>query len=234
MEIISSEEFDLIVAPLFQKGLTTLVKIKKHNHIFVSQRFDYLKVISDPYSNWYDIEPMELQHALMKASAKRGDKFIYLSFVGYDDVVEPNTSLNFKFPIEELLKKYVSLLMEEAEKLSGSGFSNVLIYSPQGLWATQLEMDCYGTLGMTKDFLYLVRNIYPQLDDELEQQFFKFIQWCNFDPHEPKKWEYIPGDPKACSGWCKCLIEYLCRRDITNEDEDSTVDLIEIYRNIKF
>lgn len=238
MEIISSEEFDSIVAPLFKKGLTTLVQIGKYNHRFVSQRFDYLKVISNYYfedSSWYDIQPMELQQAIINASSSVGDKFIYLSFVGYDEVVEQNTPLNFKFPVEELLKKEIHIIKIQAEKLAKNFFGNVLIYSPQGLWAALTEMDYYGTLGMTKNFLYLVRSIYPQLDDELDRQVFDFIRWCNDDPHVSDEWEYIPGDTKACPGWCKGLIEYLCRRDITNDPDNlnNDVDLIEIYRNIK-
>ncbi|MGL5874581.1 MAG: hypothetical protein ACRC2R_19810 [Xenococcaceae cyanobacterium] len=238
MEIISSEEFDSIVAPLFNKGLTTLVKTGEYYQRFVSQRFDYLKVISNYYfedSSWYNIQPMELQQALINASSRMGDKFIYLSFVGYDEVVEPNTPLNFKFPIEDLLKEEIYFLKMRAEKLVDLSFCNVLVYSPQGLWAALTEMDYYGTLGMTKDFLYLVRSIYPQLDEELDRQLFDFIRWYNDDPRVPDEWEYIPGDTKACSGWCKGLIEYLCRRDITNDPDNlnNDVDLIEIYRNIQ-
>jgi hypothetical protein len=160
LKIISSKEFDSIVAPLFNRGLTTLVKIGKYNHIFVSQRFDYLKVISNYYfddSSWYNIQPMELQQAIINASSHMGDKFIYLSFVGYVDVVEPNTPLNFKIPIDELLTEEIYFLKMRAEKLIGQSFCNVLIYSPQGLWAALTEMDYYGTLEITKDFLYLVR-----------------------------------------------------------------------------
>jgi hypothetical protein len=238
MEIISSEEFDSIVAPLFNKGLTTLVQIGEYNHRFVSQRFDYLKVMSNYYfedSSWYNIDPMELQQAIINASSCLGDRFIYLSFVGYDEVVEPNTPLNFKIPIDEFLREKIYFLKMRAEKLINQYFSSVLVYSPQGLWAALTIVDYYGTLGMTKEFLYLVRSIYPQLDEELDRQLFDFIRWCNDDPHVSDEWEYIPGDTKACSGWCKGLIEYLCRRDITNDPDNlnNNVDLIEIYRNIK-
>ncbi|MGL5804632.1 MAG: hypothetical protein ACRC11_04195, partial [Xenococcaceae cyanobacterium] len=133
MEIISSEEFDSIVAPLFNKGLTTLVKTGEYYQRFVSQRFDYLKVISNYYfedSSWYNIQPMELQQALINASSRMGDKFIYLSFVGYVDVVEQNTPLNFKFPVEELLKKEIHIIKRQAEELAEKIFCNVLVYSP--------------------------------------------------------------------------------------------------------
>jgi hypothetical protein len=51
MEIISKEEFASNVAPLFNKGLTdTITIIKEHDHEFISQQFDYLKIISNPYS----------------------------------------------------------------------------------------------------------------------------------------------------------------------------------------
>ena len=234
MEIISKEEFELKVAPLFSRGLTdTVTIIKEHDHEFISQRYDYLKVISNPYSTWFEIEPTELQYAIANASRIMGDKFIYLSFVGY--IVEPNIPINFKFPVEELLSNYVSVLMKEAEKCAKKGFCNVLVYSPQGLWATLLEIDCYGTIGMTKDFLTLVRSLYPQLDEELDTQLFNFIRWYNDNPLVPEEWEYIPGDNTGCTGWCRGLMEYLCERNITPEDEelDNDVDLIAIYRNIK-
>jgi hypothetical protein len=234
MEIISKEEFELKVAPLFHKGLVEKVSItKKHDHIFISQKYDYIKIVSNPYSDWFEIEPVELQHALANASNFMGDNFIYLSFVGY--VMEPDVPMHFKFPVEELLIKDVSDLKGEAEAYTNEIYlSNFLIYSSQGLWATLLEMDCYGTIGMTKDFLTVVRSIYPQLDEELDTQLFNFIRWCNDNPRDPD-WEYIPGDNTGCTGWCRGLIEYLCKRDITPEDEElnNDVDLIAIYRNIK-
>jgi hypothetical protein len=234
MEIISKEEFELKVAPLFTRGLTDVVTIiKEHDHRFISQKYDYLKVMSNPYSTWFEIEPIELQHALANASIMAGDNFIYLSFIGY--IIEPEIPIHFKFPVEKLLSSYVSLLMMEAEKCAGAKFSNVLVYSSKGLWATLLEPDCYGTIGMTKDFLNLVRSIYPQLDEELDKQLFNFIRWCNDNPYEPDEWEYIPGNNTGCTGWCRGLMEYLSRRNITPEDEelDDNVDLIAIYRNIK-
>jgi hypothetical protein len=234
MEIISKEEFESNVAPLFNKGLTDIVTItKEHDHRFISQQFDCIRIISNPYSQWFDIEPNDLRNALANASKIMGDDFIYLSFVGY--TLEPGTPINFKFPVEELLIKDVSTLKEEAEKYPRSFFGNVLIYSSQGLWATLLEMDCYGTIGMTKDFHTLAKSIYPQLDEELDTQLFNFIRWCNDNPHEPDEWAYIPGDNTGCTGWCRGLMEHLCKRDITPEDEelDDNVDLIAIYRNKK-
>jgi hypothetical protein len=235
MDILSTEEFDLKAAPLFSRGLTEIVTIiKRHDHRFISQEYDYLKIVSSPYSTWFDIEPLKLQQALANASKLMGDNFIYLSFIGY--ITEPDVPMHFKFPVEELLVKDVSELKEEAEKYTGEIYlSNFLIYSSQGLWATLLQMDCYGTIGMTKDFLTVVRSIYPQLDEELDTQLFNFIRWYNDNPREPDEWEYRPGDNTGCTGWCRGLMEYLCRRDITPEDEelDDSVDLIEIYRNIK-
>ena len=234
MEIISKKEFKLKVAPLFHKGLVEKVTIiKKHDHIFISRNYDYLKIVSNPYSTWFEIEPLKLQQALANASKLMGDKFIYLSFVGY--ITEPDVPMHFKFPVEELLSKDVSDLKGEAEAYTQDIYlSNFLIYSSQGLWAILLEMDCYGTIGMKKNFLTVVRSIYPQLDEELDTQFFNFIRWYNDNPREPE-WEYIPGDNTGCTGWCRGLIEYLCKRDITPEDEElnSDVDLIAIYRSIK-
>jgi hypothetical protein len=234
MEIISKEEFESNVAPLFKKGLTDVITItKKHYQRFISQQFDYIKIVSNPYSQWFDIEPPELRQALANASKIMGDDFVNLSFVGY--TLEPDIAVNFKFPIEELLVNDVSDLKNEAEKSPLSFYGNVLIYSPQGLWAALLEMDCYGTIGMTKDFLTLVRSIYPQLDKELDTQLFDFIRWYNDNPRVPDEWEYVPGDNTGCTGWCRSLMEHLCKRDITPEDEelDDNVDLIAIYRNIK-
>jgi hypothetical protein len=234
MEIISEEEFESNVAPLFNKGLTDIITIiKEHDHRFISQQFDYIKIVSNPYSQWFNIEPPELRQALATASKIMGDDFIHLSFVGY--TLDPNIPVNFKFPIEELLVKDVSDLKDEAEKSPRGFYGNVLIYSPQGLWAALLEMDCYGTIGMTRDFLTLVRSIYPQLDEELDKQLFDFIRWYNDNPRVPDEWEYVPGDNTGCTGWCRGLMEHLCKRDITPEDEelDDNVDLIAIYRNIK-
>jgi hypothetical protein len=235
MDILSTEEFELKAAPLFNRGLTEIVTIiKKHDHRFVSQKYDYLKIVSNPYSTWFDIEPLKLQQALANASNLMGDDFIYLSFLGY--MAEPDVPMHFKFPVEELLVKDVSELKGEAEKYTGEIYlSNFLIYSSQGLWATLLQMDCYGTIGMTKDFLTVVRSIYPQLDEELDTQLFNFIRWCNYNSYEPDEWKYTPGDNTGCTGWCRGLMEYLCRRKITPEDEklDDDVDLIAIYRNIK-
>ncbi|MEL4896414.1 hypothetical protein [Crocosphaera sp. Alani8] len=237
MEIISQKEFDSIVVPLFNGGLTTVVQIGKHYYRFISQRFDYLKVISNYYfddSSWYNIQPMELQQAIINASSHMGDDFIYLSFVGYSEVVDPNTPLNFKIPIDEFLTEEIYFLKMRAEKLIDQSFSKVLVYSPQGLWAALTGMDYYGTLGMTKDFLYLVRSIYPQLDEELDRQLFDFIRWYNDDPHIPDEWEYIPGDTQSCRGWCKGLMEYLCRIEISTDTKNSNndIDLIQIYRNM--
>lgn len=235
MEIISKEEFKLKVAPLFHKGLIEQVTIiKEHDHIFISRNYDYLKIVSNPYSQWFDIEPLEFQQALANAAKIMGDDFIYLSFVGY--ITEPDIPMHFKFSVEELLVKDVSILKGEAEKYTNEIYlSNFLLYSSQGLWATLLEMDCYGTIGMTRDFLAVVRNIYPQLDEELDTQLFNFMKWCNDNPRISEEWEYIPGDNTGCTGWCRGLMEYLCKRDITPEDEelDDDVDLIAIYRNIK-
>jgi hypothetical protein len=234
MEIISKEEFESNIAPLFNKGLTDVITItKKHDHRFISKQFDYIKIVSNPYSQWFDIEPPELRQALANASKIMGDDFIYLSFVEYN--LEPDIPVNFKFPIEELFLKDVSDLKNEAEKSPLSFYRNVLIYSPKGLWAALLEMDCYGTIGMTKDFLTLVRSIYPQLNKELDTQLFDFIRWYNDDPRVPDEWEYVPGDNTGCTGWCRGLMEHLCKRDITSEDEelDANIDLIAIYRNIK-
>lgn len=234
MEIISKEEFELNVAPLFKKELTDVVTItKKHDHRFISKQFDYIKIVSNPYSQWFNIEPPELRQALANVSKIMGDDFVHLSFVGY--IVEPEIPIHFKFPIEELLVNDVSDLKDEAEKSPLGFYGNVLIYSPQGLWAALLEMDCYGTIGMTRNFLNLVRSIYPQLDKELDTQLFDFIRWYNDNPRVPDEWEYVPGDNTGCTGWCRGLMEHLCKRDITPEDEelDDNVDLIAIYRNIK-
>lgn len=235
MEIISSEEFELKVAPLFNKGLIKLVQIEEYSYRFISQRFDYLKVISDhnTYSSWFNIEPIELQQAIMNASYRMGDRLIYLSFVDYE--VESNIPLNFKFPIQELFDKELYQIKEQAEKLIDRKFCDVLVYSPQGVWAILVTIDYYGTLGMTKDFLYLVRSIYPKLDKELDRQLFDFIRWCNDDPHTPDEWEYIPGDTTAYRGWCKVLMEYLCRINVSKKFKNlnDNIDLISIYRNLK-
>ncbi len=235
MEIISKEEFESKVDPLFHKGLIEQLSIiKKHDHIFISQKYDYIKIVSNPYSDWFEIEPVELKYALADASNLMGDNFIYLSFVGY--ITEPDIPMHFKFPVEELFTKDVSELKGEAEAYTNEIYlSNFLLYSSQGLWATLLEMDCYGTIGMSKDFLTVVRRIYPQLDKELDTQLFNFIRWCNDNPRVPEEWKYIPGDNTGCTGWCRGLMEHLCRRDITPEDEelDNDIDLIAIYRNIK-
>lgn len=148
MEIVSQEALNSIIAPLFEKGLANTVQIGEYNHTFVSHKFDYLKVISNPYSTWFNIEPMELQQTIAKASSQMRHDFIYLSFYGYDSVVQPHIPLNFKFPIEEMFSKEIHSIKREAEKLINQSFANVLLYSPQGLWATLTEMDCYGTLGI--------------------------------------------------------------------------------------
>ena len=234
MEIVSKEEIESNIVPLFKKGLTDIITIvKEHDHKFITQQFDCIKIISNPYSQWFEIEPPELRIALANASKIMGDDFIYLSFVGYN--LEPAIPVNFKFPIEELPVEEVSTLKEEAEKSPRNFFGNVLIYSPQGLWAALLEMDCFGTIGMSKDFYTLTKSIYPQLDEELDTQLFDFMRWYNDNPRIPDEWEYIPGDNTGCTGWCRGLMEHLCRRDITPEDEelDDNVDLIAIYRNIK-
>ena len=235
MEIISKEEIESNIVPLFNKGLTDIITIvKEHDHQFISQQFDYIKIVSNPYSQWFDIEPLDFQQALANASKIMGDDFIYLSFVGY--ITEPDIPMHFKFPVGELLIKDVSELKGEAEAYTNEIYlSHFLIYSPQGLWAALLEMDCFGTIGMSKDFYTLTKSIYPQLDEELDTQLFDFIRWCNDSPHVPDEWEYIPGDNTGCTGWCRGLMEHLCRRDITPEDEelDDNVDLIAIYRNIK-
>jgi hypothetical protein len=233
MEIISSEEFELTVAPLFNRGLTTVVDIGDQKSRLISQRFDYIKVISNPYSVWFDIEPIELQRAIINAASRMGDDFVCLSFVGYSDIVEPNVPLNFKFPIEELFQKKINLLKMQVEAYLKEFFGNVLYYSPQGLWAATTEMECYGTLGMTKDFLALVRNIYPQLDEELDRQLFDFIRWCNGLDDE---WTYTKvGDDEVCEGWCRGWLEYMCRIDISNHYTklNSDPDVIDIYRDLK-
>ena len=236
MEIVSSEEFNSVIEPLFLQGLIASYQFKEYIYKVVSQRFDYLKVFSNNYlygsNTYFNIEPMELQNALVNASLQMGDDFLYLSFVGYN--VEPDTPTNFKFPTKELLNEELYMLIlrkEEAEIFFGSFF----VYSPQGFWAASPGIDCYGTLGMTKDFLGRVRSIYPQLDQELDRQLLAFIGWCNDDPSSPNVWQYVPGDTSAYTGWCKGFMEYLCRRDISNDSKisENDADLIDIYRNIK-
>jgi hypothetical protein len=158
MEIVSLKELESQVLPLASNKLIEIIELGQYNHTFISRKFDYLKVISNPYSNWYDIEPVELRCSLANASYLMGDSFIYLSFVVSNECVPVETPLNFKFPTKELVRKNIDLLKLEAEKLIDIYFTNVLVYSPQGLWATLMEPDCYGTIGMTKQFLDLIRS----------------------------------------------------------------------------
>lgn len=86
---------------------------------------------------------------------------------------------------------------------------------------------------MIRDFVQIVRSIYPRLDEELDKQLFNFIRWC----HElPDEWAYTKlGDDEVCQGWCRGLLQYLCRSDISNHYEklSDEPDLIDIYRNMK-
>ena len=231
MEIVPLEELESKVIPLLNE-LTEHVKLDDYYYRFISRKFDYLKVISNPYGQYYCIEPIKLQQSLSNVSSMMGDSYIYMSFVGYDDVVEQNTPLNFKFLCEELLFRDIDSLIEEVRKITGLIFTSVLVYSSQGLWATLTGIDCYGTIGMSKQFLNLMRIIYPQLDTELDKQLLDFIAWCGGLPDE---WEYTVLEDHVCYGWCRGMMEYLCKRDIDQDikSNENIMDIIEAYRNIK-
>ncbi len=233
MEIVSSEELNSVVAPILDQGLIKQIPVGKYVYGSVSQKFDYLKVIFNncPYGSgsYYNIEPIELQNAIVNASLDMGDNFLYLSFASCN--VEPNTPIYFKFPIQELLNEELYMLIIREKRIKHFRYE-VLMYSPQGLWATLTGIDCYGTLGMTKEFIDRVRIFYPQLDEELDRQLLAFIRWCNDDPSSHDEWQYIPGDTTAYPGWCKVFMEYLCRMDIS-EKSNNAVDLIDAYRNLK-
>ena len=241
MTIVSSlqplceEEISLIVNPILEKGLSNPVWLNNNfRQWFISQRFDYLKIVSNPYSTWFNIEPLELQHALMNTSLQMGDKYIYLSFISNAKSEKPNTPLHFKCPIEDFLKLESFVMKDDADEIAKTFFYDVTFYSPQGLWAIHLHMDCYGNLGMTKEFLSLLRNIYPQLDSELDQQLFKFISWYVGETITPEIWKMSPENILRSDDWVKGLIEYSCKRKISYfEKNPIDVDIIDIYRNIK-
>ncbi len=235
VEILSSQEIDLIVNPILKKGLSNPVKLENNfTQWFISQRFDYLKILSNPYSTWFNIEPINLQYAIANASKQIGDEFIYLSFISDADNVKIGTPIHFKCPIEDFLKLESFVIKEDVDDIAGTFFPDVIFYSPQGLWAIQLHIDCFGNLGMTKEFLSVIRNIYPQLDSELDQQLFNFIKWCTCDPRTGDEWKYTPGNTPECLGWCKGLIEYSCKRKISYFEKNPVdVDIIDVYRNIK-
>lgn len=235
VEVLHEEEINLIVNPILEKGLSNPVKLEDDfMQWFISQRFDYLKIVSNPYSTWFNIEPIELQHALMNASLQMADKFIYLSFLSNVEYEKPGTPIHFKCPIEDFFKLESFQIKGDADRIADTYFGEVVFYSPQGLWAIQLHMDCFGNLGMTKEFLSVIRNIYPQLDLELDKQLFNFISWCTCDPKTGDEWKYTPGNTPDCLGWCKGLIEYSCKRKISYFEKNPVdVDVIDIYRNIK-
>lgn len=99
MEIIPLEEIESNVNPLLS-GLTEYIDMEDFSIKVISQKFDYLRLISNPYSQFFCMEPIELQQSIAKASQIMNDSQIHLSFVGYDKVFEPNTPLNFKFSTE--------------------------------------------------------------------------------------------------------------------------------------
>lgn len=107
-------------------------------------------------------------------------------------------------------------------------FGDVLLYSPQKLWASLIGVDCYGTIGMSKDFFNIVRSIYPQLEPELDKQLLDFIAWCG---NLPDEWEYTVSEDKVCYGWCRDMLKYLCKNGVNSNA--NTMDIIEFYRNMK-
>jgi hypothetical protein len=249
MEIITSEELESTVMPLLYSGMIIDYDlISGESNERVSQNFDYLKIICNTDEDSWTLTPMELQQAIVKAAIIMGDEYVYLKCTSVQLSFPPPSGkyppgfpselpTDFKLSLKELKSKSIEIVMYSADKISGYrvSMSDKLIYSSQGLWAISFQCDYEGTIGMTKDFAALVRSIYPQLDEELDRQLLNFIRWYKDDPRSPDEWEYIPG-PTNISGWGRQLIEYVCKLELTTDDENpknKNLDLVEFYRNIR-
>ena len=58
IKVLSEEEINSAVKPILEKGLSNPVQLDAGwMWNFISQSFDYLKIVSIPYSTWFNIEP---------------------------------------------------------------------------------------------------------------------------------------------------------------------------------
>jgi hypothetical protein len=233
MWIISEEEFKSTFQDSLENGVNEDFRIDNFKYVVVSKEFDFMRLLS-MVDCFYDIKPTVFRKVLADCSEFMGDTFLGLSFVGFPHLRQMKISRDFLISTDELREKSINSLIDEANLLSPEGCrysAYAALYSKQGLWAAVLKAhDHYGTIGMKKEFVDIIRCNYPQLDQELDAQFFEFVRWYNMEKDMPDEWRYTIGDDlMICDDYFREIIKYL-----NGGNYDEGEDLIEAYRNKYF
>jgi hypothetical protein len=230
MQVILQEEFEKTFKHSLAHGVIDNYKINTFDYSLVCQEFDFLRLLSI-VGDSYNIKPATFRRVLADCSESMGDKFLGLYFVGNNQIEQANAPRCFSISIDEFRERSIYSLEEEASKLCPDilrNSMNAAIYSNQGLWATVLGgFDYYGTIGMKREFVNIVRERFPELDTELDHQLFDFIRWYNMRNNLLDEWRYKVGDDlKICDDYFREIIKYLNGGNYNEGD-----DLIEAYRN---
>jgi hypothetical protein len=231
MKIISSEEFELSVRPIYNR-VFQFFETQDDTMLFPSKNFNIMRFIYNDHEG-LDIKPDGLMRLLANISIEMGDSFIYLSFpFTTDEFTQKELPRHFIVTIDEVINLSGDVLEARAGRLLSENkpkpkeyfCPEPLIYSPQGLWAVFVSLDHYGWLGTNKDIFAQLENEYFGLNKELERQFFDFIIGDN---HLPSDWKYTIGnDREICYGWLREMISYMCRK---NADINKDTDIVEAY-----